>query len=71
MQQNIAQKNFAKRAVFRHFNSTQKSYEKRPKWPLFRTFTILSVFIFLFILHNYIKFRPKIIFIGVFMVKKL
>ena len=52
MQQNIAQKNFAKRAVFRHFDSTQKSYEKRLKWPLFRTFTVLGVFVFLFILHK-------------------
>ena len=52
MQQNIAQKNFAKRAVFRRFDSTQKSYEKRPKWPLFRTFIVLGVFIFLFILHK-------------------
>ena len=71
MQQNIAQKNFAKRAVFRRFDSTQKSYEKRLKWPLFITFTVLSVFVFLFILHNYIKFRPKIIFIDVFVSKKL
>ena len=31
MQQNIAQKNFAKRAVFRRFDSTQKSYEKQLK----------------------------------------
>lgn len=52
MQQNIAQKIFAKKAVFRHFDSTQKSYEKRLKWPLFRTFTILGVFVFLSILHK-------------------
>lgn len=52
MQQNIAQKIFAKRAVFRHFDSTQKSYEKRPKCLLFITFIVLGVFVFLFILHN-------------------
>ena len=52
MQQNIAQKFFAKRAFFRRFDSTQKSYEKRPKWPLFRTFIVLDVFVFLFILHK-------------------
>ena len=52
MQQNIAQKIFAKRAVFRRFDSTQKSYEKRPKWPLFRTFIVLGDFDFLYILHN-------------------
>ena len=52
MQQNIAQKIFAKRAFFRRFDSTQKSYEKRPKWPLFRTFIVLGVFVFLFILHK-------------------
>ena len=52
MQQNIAQKNFAKKALFRRFDSTQKSYEKRPKWPLFRTFTILGDFVFLYILHK-------------------
>ena len=52
MQQNITQKIFAKMAVFRHFDSTQKSYEKRLKWPLFRTFIVLSHFDFLFILHK-------------------
>ena len=52
MQQNIAQKLFAKRALFRRFDSTQKSYEKRAKWPLFRTFIVLGVFVFLYILHN-------------------
>ena len=52
MQQNIAQKNFAQRAVFRRFDTTQKSYEKRAKWPLFRTFIVLGVFVFLFILHK-------------------
>ena len=52
MQQNIAQKNFAKRALFRHFNNTQKSYEKQAKWPLYRTFIVLGVFVFLFILHK-------------------
>ena len=52
MQQNIAQKIFAKRALFRRFDSTQKSYEKRPKWPLFRTFIVLGVFVFLFILYK-------------------
>ena len=52
MQQNIAQKNFAKRALFRHFDSTQKSYEKRLKWPLFRTFIVLGAFVFLFILYK-------------------
>ena len=52
MQQNIAQKIFTKRAVFRRFDNTQKSYEKRPKWPLYRTFTVLGVFVFLFILHK-------------------
>ena len=52
MQQNIAQKIFAKRAVFRRFDSTQKSYEKRAKWPLFRTFVILGIFVFLFILYK-------------------
>ena len=52
MQQNIAQKFFAKRAVFRRFDSTQKSYEKRLKWPLYRTFIVLSVFVFLFTLHK-------------------
>ena len=52
MQQNIAQKIFAKRALFRRFDSTQKSYEKRAKRPLFRTFIVLGVFIFLFILYK-------------------
>ena len=52
MQQNIAQKFFAKMALFRHFDYTQKSYEKRPKWPLYRTFIVLGVFDFLFILHK-------------------
>ena len=52
MQQNIAQKIFAKRAVFRRFDSTQKSYGKRPKWPLFKTFIVLGVFVFLFILYK-------------------
>ena len=52
MQQNIAQKFFAKKALFRRFDSTQKSYEKQPEWPLYRTFTVLGVFVFLFILHK-------------------
>ena len=52
IQQNIAQKNFAKRAFFRHFDSTQKSYEKRSKYPLFITFTVLGRFVFLYMLHN-------------------
>ena len=52
MQQNIAQKIFTKRALFRHFDSTQKSYEKRPKWPLFITFIVLGDFVFLYMLHN-------------------
>ena len=52
MQQNIAQKIFAKKAVFRHFDYTQKSYEKRPKWPIFKTFIVSGVFVFLFILHK-------------------
>ena len=37
---------------FCHFDSTQKSYEKRLKWPLFKTFIVLGIFVFLFILHK-------------------